>query len=557
MLVHVARLHFHGMYWRSVVAPPFHFTLSGVQLPALSTPRAAYTHLMFLALSAAGLALGMWPRLCASAFATAYAYFVLCERTMFNNHFYLYAIFAALLVLIGGPSRRASTLCWWQRALLRAQLALVYAYAAVAKLNEDWLVHGEPMATKLASESALHEPECAGPLTRCLRSPTRVVGRRRRRWARTTLATLQPNAANRHRAHVRVPRRQRRTGGSATPVGDARHEPHLPRRPSRRLRSAKTAAAAARPPAAREAGGGRGAPAGSCCSLCGRWCSRVSTRRRGPHQGAHAAVVALHGGVDAQLLQLFAAVDAPRRHLRDDTHAQPAPPGAPRWHRQAAAARSAAALAAGRLHALFSADARDIRSRRGREAPRLRGARRALEFDQRAAASALRRRSCGSQRCRGIRAQPSAVGAHAAPALRVARVARSIADAPHADSCGGSCRGHLRGRAGWVRMHAEELRGTALFPCAHCLCPSPARSASRRPRAPPSSRHPRGRGTGRPARAAPAAPAELPLGEAHRVRTTGSEPSCWAHVFGERPAASCFSRQNRDPRRSPRNSQYL
>ena len=99
MLVHVARLHFHGMYWRSVVAPPFHFTLSGVQLPVPSTPRAAYTHLMFLALSAAGLALGMWPRLCASAFATAYAYFVLCERTMFNNHFYLYAIFAALLVL--------------------------------------------------------------------------------------------------------------------------------------------------------------------------------------------------------------------------------------------------------------------------------------------------------------------------------------------------------------------------------------------------------------------------------------------------------------------------
>ena len=35
-----------------------------------------------------------------------------------------------------------------------------------------------------------------------------------------------------------------------------------------------------------------------------------------------------------------------------------------------------------------------------------------------------------------------------------------------------------------------------------------------------------------------AAPAELPLGEAHRVRTTGSEPSCWAYVFGERPAAS-------------------
>ena len=333
------------------------------------------------------------------------------------------------------------------------------------------------------------------------------MGRRRRRWARTALATLQPNAANRHRAHVRVPRRQRRTlAARRLPVGDARHEPHLPRRPSRRLRSAKTAAAAARPPAAREAGGGRGAPAGAAAAPSAAAGARgFRPARRGPHQGAHAAVVALHGGVDAQLLQLFAAVDAPRCHLRDDTHAQPAPPGAPRWHRQAAAARSAAALAAGRLHALFSADARDIRSRRGREAPRLRGARRALEFDQRAAASALRRRSCGSQRCRGIRAQPSAVGAHAAPALRVARVARSIADAPHADSCGGSCRGHLRGRAGWG---AHARRGAArhrAVPRARTAC-APRRHAPRHDaRGRRRARATRVvRGTGRPARAAPA-----------------------------------------------------
>ena len=117
MLVHVARLHFHGMYWRSVVAPTFHFTLVEKWLPVPSSSRFAYAHLTLLALAAVGLALGVWPRLCGAWFAAAYAYFVICERTMFNNHFYLYAILAALLVLLGGPHHRTATLCRWQRAL--------------------------------------------------------------------------------------------------------------------------------------------------------------------------------------------------------------------------------------------------------------------------------------------------------------------------------------------------------------------------------------------------------------------------------------------------------
>ena len=35
-----------------------------------------------------------------------------------------------------------------------------------------------------------------------------------------------------------------------------------------------------------------------------------------------------------------------------------------------------------------------------------------------------------------------------------------------------------------------------------------------------------------------AAPVSIPFGAAHRVRTVGDGSSCWAYVFGERPAAS-------------------
>ena len=37
--------------------------------------------------------------------------------------------------------------------MLRAQVAVVYVMAGLAKLNHDWLVRGEPMATWLASRT--------------------------------------------------------------------------------------------------------------------------------------------------------------------------------------------------------------------------------------------------------------------------------------------------------------------------------------------------------------------------------------------------------------------
>ncbi len=45
--------------------------------------------------------------------------------------------------------------------VLRAQVAVVYVMAGLAKLNHDWLVRGEPMATWLASRTDL---PVVGPL---------------------------------------------------------------------------------------------------------------------------------------------------------------------------------------------------------------------------------------------------------------------------------------------------------------------------------------------------------------------------------------------------------
>ena len=52
-----------------------------------------------LVIAALGIAFRVWPRACAAAFVVGYTAFVLSDRTIFNNHYYLYALVAALLAL--------------------------------------------------------------------------------------------------------------------------------------------------------------------------------------------------------------------------------------------------------------------------------------------------------------------------------------------------------------------------------------------------------------------------------------------------------------------------
>ena len=170
MVVHVLRLYVHGMYERAVLQPAFrfHYELFGVELVPLlpSTIAGAHCHLLVLAVAAFGVAVGIATRMCAATFATAYAAFILSDRTIFNNHYYLYWLMAMLFVLIGGDRRpaseaaiaRATTAPRWQILTLRAQVVIVYAYAGVAKLNADWLLHSQPMATKLVDEAAVYTP---------------------------------------------------------------------------------------------------------------------------------------------------------------------------------------------------------------------------------------------------------------------------------------------------------------------------------------------------------------------------------------------------------------
>lgn len=93
------------------------------------------------------------------------AYYFLCERTLYNNHYYLTALLlfwmsvipahrrCSLDVLIR-PRIAASTAPAWTVWMLRFHLAMPYAFGAIMKLQGDWL-WGEPcgqVAYRIAQE---------------------------------------------------------------------------------------------------------------------------------------------------------------------------------------------------------------------------------------------------------------------------------------------------------------------------------------------------------------------------------------------------------------------
>lgn len=146
-----------------LVQPEFEFKYLGFGW--VQPPPSNSIHLLFAVLftSAAGVTIGLCYRLCALIFAVCFTWLFLIDAAQYLNHFYLICLIGFVSVLLPAnrrlavdsllkPSLRSDIAPAWTLWLLRAQVAVVYFYGGVAKLNMDWL-RGEPMRTWLARDA--------------------------------------------------------------------------------------------------------------------------------------------------------------------------------------------------------------------------------------------------------------------------------------------------------------------------------------------------------------------------------------------------------------------
>ena len=170
--------------------PSFHFTYWGFGwVEPLPVAGMVALHAA-LAVFALAIAVGFRHRLFAALFFLGFSYAELCDVTNYLNHYYLVALLSLLLVFLPASSvwsldnyfrtrggwfpqhgerfalaaptpRRARAVPAWAVYLVRAQIAVVYLYAGLAKLQPDWLLGAQPLNIWLTARA---DTAIIGPL---------------------------------------------------------------------------------------------------------------------------------------------------------------------------------------------------------------------------------------------------------------------------------------------------------------------------------------------------------------------------------------------------------
>ena len=165
MAIAAVRFSAHGWIAEHYLEPTHFFHYAGFGWVRPLPGAGMYVCFALIGACAVAVAIGFCYRAAALGLAVLFAYAHLCDKTNYLNHYYLLILLALLLVVLplgqvgsvdawrrrrrGAPV--PSTLPAWPIWVLRGQLALVYVYGGVAKLQPDWLVHAQPLDTWLAA----------------------------------------------------------------------------------------------------------------------------------------------------------------------------------------------------------------------------------------------------------------------------------------------------------------------------------------------------------------------------------------------------------------------
>jgi len=148
----------YGWVDRLYLQPHYHF--AWVSWAVVPSPAVLYA--LFGLMGATGLVLaaspfvGRWgARLYRPAVLLhllAFGYVELLDKALYLNHYVLVTLLLLVLAVLPAPGRGARR---WSLWLLRAQFALVWFWAGFCKLNSDWMVRGEPLASWLGARTDL------------------------------------------------------------------------------------------------------------------------------------------------------------------------------------------------------------------------------------------------------------------------------------------------------------------------------------------------------------------------------------------------------------------
>ncbi len=148
------------------VKPNFHFTYVGFEWVRPLSSTAMHAVFVALAVASSAVALGLFYRLAIVLFFVGFSYIQLLSVTNYLNHYYLVSLLAGLMAFLPMnaawsldaklfPKSKRAVVPAYTFYLLRFQVAIVYTFAGLAKVNADWLLHGQPLNVWLSARTGI------------------------------------------------------------------------------------------------------------------------------------------------------------------------------------------------------------------------------------------------------------------------------------------------------------------------------------------------------------------------------------------------------------------
>lgn len=150
------RFWYQGWIDSLFIEPSFHFKYFGFHWVKMCPEALIKPLFAVMILAAFCVAVGLFYRYALSLFLLLFTYFELVDATNYLNHHYLVILFGILLLC--APAHRyfsldvrrgavtpRSEISRFYILILIAQIALVYTFAGLAKLNSDWLLQAMPL----------------------------------------------------------------------------------------------------------------------------------------------------------------------------------------------------------------------------------------------------------------------------------------------------------------------------------------------------------------------------------------------------------------------------
>lgn len=164
LLVAVVRFFAHDWIQQLYVTPKLHFHYYGFGF--IEPWPEPWLSLWFAALGLVGLLLffGFTARVVVALALLGFGYVELLDVTTYLNHYYFLTGALLLFLLLPRP-RMGQPYPWPALLAFRVYVGLVYFYAGVAKLEPEWLLRGEPLASWLLARREL------GPLGHLAETP--------------------------------------------------------------------------------------------------------------------------------------------------------------------------------------------------------------------------------------------------------------------------------------------------------------------------------------------------------------------------------------------------